>query len=317
MNLPAIVRSELTCRLRTEPPHPLFAVSVVALGAIAMAGLWWASTSSPQPGPMIGSPSFAGAASNAWRSALAPHRGSVLFFVLSLGLIGLAGAVAPVAAAATLNRERDGKGIESLLLSGVSALTIVSGKLLAAVVRTLLVLAAATPPLAAAWLFGGVSPRVVVTTAAITAAFAILGAAVAVFMSSLVRPNLAAVLYSYLALGLITAAVPGGLAIAVIGGGQAQWLPLVQLSAPIALLSASPELVGALQPLLPFALRDLAREATQTWFGLSLAYPFLVTTIMGYLAIAAVLVALSSALLDPFHPLRALPQLVFGRGLRR
>lgn len=79
---------------------------------------------------------------------------SIFFFVAILVL----GIVAPSQGASSLSGEREGRTLESILLSGLSAWKIIWGKYLSAFASLFIVLMSYIPIVAIAFIFGGISP---------------------------------------------------------------------------------------------------------------------------------------------------------------
>ncbi len=316
MNVLAVARSEFVARLRSEPPHISLALAVGGVMLVAMAGIWLLTAAAPRHGPYPGSTVYFWPSDLAPRNNLAANRGEALFFV-TLSLAVLALFLGPLAAGATLSREHEGNPLESLLLSGLSPLAIVCGKLLAALLRTLLIVAAATPAMAVVWLFGGVPPVTALTAGAVIVAFAMLSCAVGLLMSSLLRNAVVAVLYSYAALALLVAAPPVAFVVAAWTGNAAAWLARLYFSSPVLTLWLHPDTLSVLAPLLPIGLQSFATTAGGTWQGLPLANVFLAVTTASCVLLSALLAVISSALLDPYHPMRGIPYRLRLAGGRR
>jgi ABC-type transport system involved in multi-copper enzyme maturation permease subunit len=313
----AIAKKELVCRLRSEPLHPIFALSVGGAGTVGLIAFWVVNALSPRPSFFAGSAAFGSFTSQSWQDVVAAHRGSVVFFALSLALVTLATTIAPIAAAATLNRERDGRATEVILLTGLSPLTVVLGKLAAALARTLLVVAAALPTVAVAWLFGGVAPPVISLTALITVAIATLSAAAALFFSSITRSGIAAVLYGVVTIALITVVAPALIAVLAAKGDHSLLAAWLYFNPAISLFAVHLDVVAALGAQTPAQFRELATLSMQQWQGLTIAHAFVLAAAAGYFAFSALLVALTSVVLDPFHALRKIRPPILPWGARR
>jgi ABC-type transport system involved in multi-copper enzyme maturation permease subunit len=313
----AIAKKELVCRLRSEPLHPIFALSVVGAGAVGLIAFWVVNTLSPRPSFFAGSAAFGSLATPSWQDVVASHRGSVVFFALSLALVTLATTIAPIAAAATLNRERDSRAIESILLTGLGPLTLVLGKLAAALARTLLVLAAALPTIAFAWLFGGVAPSVIGLTALIVVAIATLSAAAALFFSSITRSAIAAVLYGVVTIALATVVAPALIFVLAADGDHSLLAAWLYFNPAISLFAIHVDVVAAMGSQTPMQFRELATLSLRQWQGLPIAHAFVLATAVSYFAFSALLVALTSVVLDPFHALRNVRRPTLPWGARR
>ena len=89
---------------------------------------------------------------------LVANRAIFLFGAVGLCVILSAAAVAPAVSASAFAAERERGTLDLLLLQGPGPARIVLGKVLAALVFSLLLLAVALPFFAPAWSFGGVQP---------------------------------------------------------------------------------------------------------------------------------------------------------------
>lgn len=310
-----IARREFIARLRGEPPHLALFAAVTGVTVLTFAAAWLVSTLAPRQGPDTGW-SFYLSSSYAWRTALGAHRGEAVFFV-SQALAMLALLLGPIAACATFNRERDGKATESLLLTGASPSAIMFGKLGAATLRTLLVVAATVPALAIAWLYGGVPIAVAGIAAALIVVLALYSSAVGILMASLSRSAVMAVLWSYCILAVTVALVPALFIVLAWAGKPSDWLQPLYLGSPVLTLWLQPDTLAAYERALPLAVQDMIDAVGRPWQGLPLSHIFFAATTLFYVLLSGLLVAVSSVLLDPYHPLRALGfRARFGRAAR-
>lgn len=108
------------------------------------------------------------------------------FFSATLGATGLgAMGLVPFAAFASMNAEADEHALELLQLSNLRPITIVMGKLLAAAIVALLVVALDVPFACLAWSMGGVDPWHVLLSLASTLSMSVCLSAVAIAVSSM------------------------------------------------------------------------------------------------------------------------------------
>ena len=290
-----IARHEFLCRARNDSPYPVLAFSVAVVGLVALLSTWLAGTMTPRPG-VLGSTTYSYLTNAGFQAA---QRLTVIFLALLLGLVAVALVSGPIASGSTLNRERDGRAIEALLLTGARPLEIIGGKLIAALARTFFVLAGALPLFSVAWLYGGPPWTLIVVGIAIVIVVAVLATAIGLVTASLVRDNVAALFGASLVLACLVLAAPAAYVAATAISGQIDWARLAGDIVPLGIGRSTAFSTGSFGSV----YRGLASPATT--IGTS-DYVWLMGALLGDLAIAALAFLLCSVLLDPYHPLRQL-----------
>jgi ABC-type transport system involved in multi-copper enzyme maturation permease subunit len=299
----AVLKKELQVWLRRPATFGLYTLMVLATGGIVVLGT--ATVLSQGVGPVPALFSTGVTNTSGVNALLTAYRALWLFLVGALCLLLAASMVAPAIASASFQGEREAGTYELLLSTGVSPLALVLGKLGGAVAFVLLLLGTALPVFAAAWLFGGVTPAEAGPALLVVALSVLLFAALGVFFSTFVPSSLAAALYAYLVINLMTLGTAAIYLVAAsvrLGDTAA---PLVYLNPYLAVLAASEPLRQDLSGLLPLSQRALLPAPPQQVFGMSIALPHWAAT-SGLFALASVaLVAVSAIIVDPLHPLKA------------
>jgi ABC-2 type transport system permease protein len=123
--------------------------------------------------------------------------GSSAFAALALAQLALVCLFAPGVAAGAISGERERQTLEVLLVSGVSSLSLVWGKLIASIAFLLLLIAAALPLFATVFLFGGIDAQQFVITQVLTVVTAATAGAASLFWSAVFRRTLISTVAAY------------------------------------------------------------------------------------------------------------------------
>jgi ABC-2 type transport system permease protein len=123
--------------------------------------------------------------------------GAQVFSALAYIQLSLVSLFAPALAAGAISGERERQTFDVLLVSRMTALGIVWGKLVASVAFMLLLILAALPLFAAVFLFGGIDFQQFVITQLLTVTTAVSLGAVSLFLSALFRRTLASTVVAY------------------------------------------------------------------------------------------------------------------------
>ena len=127
----------------------------------------------------------------------AARTGSQVFNSLALIQMSLVSLFAPALAAGAISGERERQTLDVLLVSRVSAVGIVVGKLVASVAFMLLLILAALPLFAAVFLFGGIDFEQFLVTQLLTVTTALSIGAVSLFLSAVFRRTLPSTVAAY------------------------------------------------------------------------------------------------------------------------
>ncbi len=123
--------------------------------------------------------------------------GASVFMSLAFIQLSLVSLFAPALAAGSISGERERQTFDVLLVSRMTALGIVWGKLVASVAFMLLLILAALPLFAAVFLFGGIDFEQFAITQVLTVTTAVSIAAVSLFLSAAFRRTLASTVMAY------------------------------------------------------------------------------------------------------------------------
>ena len=156
-----------------------------------------------------------------------------------------------------LRGERERGTLDLLLLQGPGPARIVLGKVLAALVFSLLLLAVGVPFFAPAWSFGGVQADQVIALITILCTATLFFCALGVFFGAVLRGALQASLFAQgVALFLVFGTLGLHLAFAILGGNDT-FRPLLWLNPFLALLSAGGTATDAFARGAPAAFRTV------------------------------------------------------------
>jgi ABC-type transport system involved in multi-copper enzyme maturation permease subunit len=301
MTVATLVAKEWRAWLRSRAPFAGLTVLSLAFTGLTLVGLWPLVAGATVQAPAIGS---SGPATTTTVGALlTANRGLFLFGGLAIGLLVAAAVVAPGVASTAVTGERRAETWDLLLLSGVGSSRLLLGKLLAASLLVLLLLASAVPAFAAAWTFGAIPAELVALTSALVVVTVVAFSAVGVCCSAFGRTPPVAALYAYAIVFFLTI---GTLGLALIGEGLGvgdRTRLLLHLNPFAALLSGGGPVALQFGAALPSPLGAMLLPQQIDALGLSARYPLWAAFIPLYLLLTAVLVALASVATDPVHRL--------------
>ena len=148
--------------------------------------------------------------------------GATVFETMAFMQLSLVALFAPALAAGAISGERERQTFDVLLVSRLSAVSIVWGKLVASVAFMLLLILAALPLFAAVFLFGGIDFEQFAITQILTVTTAVSIAAVSLFMSAAFARTLTSTVAAYGAAfaGMVGTLIGGGLlSVGLLGRG--------------------------------------------------------------------------------------------------
>jgi ABC-type transport system involved in multi-copper enzyme maturation permease subunit len=234
---------------------------------------------------------------------LVANRAIFLFGAVGLCVILAAAVVAPAVSASAFASERERGTLDLLLLQGPGPARIVLGKVLAALVFSLLLLAVGVPFFAPAWSFGGVQPDQVIALVTILCTATLFFCALGVFFGSVLKGALQASLFAQgIALFLLFGTL--GLHLAFVNlGGNDMFRPLLWLNPFLALLSGGGSATDAFARGAPAAYRTVLSLPPQSWAP-GLLLPAWVIGSLAWTALAVVLVVGASIAIEPTHPMK-------------
>jgi ABC-type transport system involved in multi-copper enzyme maturation permease subunit len=235
---------------------------------------------------------------------LVANRAIFLFGAVGLCVILAAAVVAPTVAASAFATERERGTLDLLLLQGPDPVRIVLGKVLAALIFSLLLLAVGAPFFAPAWSFGGVQPDQVIALLTILCTATLFFCALGVFFGALLQRPLQAALFAQgVALFLLFGTL--GLVMAFLQLGSNDSLkPLLWLNPFLALLSGGGSATEAFARAAPAAYRSVLALPAQNWAP-GVLVPAWVIGSLSWTILAIALVIGSSIVIEPMHPLKS------------
>ncbi|HEX8969544.1 MAG TPA: ABC transporter permease subunit [Chloroflexota bacterium] len=234
---------------------------------------------------------------------LVANRAIFLFGAVGLCVILAAAVVAPAVSASAFATERERGTLDLLLLQGPGPARIVLGKVLAALVFSLLLLAVGVPFFAPAWSFGGVQPDQVIALITILCTVTLFFSALGVFFGALMPGSLQAALFAQgVALFVVVGTLGLDLAFAVLAGNDV-FRPLLWLNPFLALLSGGGAATDAFARGAPAAFRGVLSLPPQSWAP-GLLLPAWVIGSLAWTALAVLLVVGAAIAIEPTHPLK-------------
>jgi ABC-type transport system involved in multi-copper enzyme maturation permease subunit len=234
---------------------------------------------------------------------LVANRAIFLFGAVGLCVILASAVVAPAVSASAFANERERGTLDLLLLQGPGPARIVLGKVLAALIFSLLLLAIGIPFFAPAWSFGGVQADQVIALVTILCTITLFFCALGVFFGSLFRTALPASLFAQgVALFIVFGTLGLHLALSILSGND-MFRPLLWLNPFLALLSGGGGATDAFARGAPAIYRNVLSLPPQSWAP-GLLLPAWVIGSLVWTALAVLLVAGAAVAIEPTHPLK-------------
>ncbi|MBV9579626.1 MAG: ABC transporter permease subunit [Chloroflexi bacterium] len=234
---------------------------------------------------------------------LVANRAVFLFGAVGMCVILAAAVVAPAVAASAFATERERGTLDLLLLQGPGPSRIVLGKVLAALVFSLLLLAVGIPFFAPAWSFGGVQADQVIALISIVCTITLFYCALGVFFGSVFKTTLPAAMFAQaVALFMVFGTLGVHLTFAVLSGNDV-FRPLLWLNPFLALLSGGGAATDSLARGAPVAFRNVLLLPPQSWAP-GVLLPAWVIGSLAWTALAVLLVAGAAVAIEPTHPLK-------------
>ena len=234
---------------------------------------------------------------------LVANRAIFLFGAVGLCVILASAVVSPAVSASAFANERERGTLDLLLLQGPGPARIVLGKVLAALVFSLLLLAVGLPFFAPAWSFGGIQADQVIAMVTILCTVTLFFSALGVFFGSIFKTSLPAALFAQgVALFLVFGTLGLHLAVSILSGNDA-FRPLLWLNPFLALLSGGGAATDAFARGAPVAYRSVLSLPPQSWAP-GLLLPAWVIGSLAWTALAVLLVAGAAVAIEPTHPLK-------------
>jgi ABC-2 type transport system permease protein len=236
-------------------------------------------------------------------NVLVANRAIFLFGAVGLCVILAAAVVAPSVAASAFAGERERGTLDLLLLQGPGPGRIVLGKVLSALMFSLLLLAVGAPFFAPVWSFGGVQADQVIALITILCTATLFFCALGVFFGALLKGSLQAALFAQgVALFILFGTLGLELAFVILGGNDV-FRPLLWLNPFLALLSGGGAATDAFARGAPAAYRSVLSLPAQSWAP-GLLLPAWVIASLAWTLLAVILVIAAAIVIEPMHPLK-------------
>ncbi len=294
----ALVVKEFQTWLRGRLTFALFTllVAVVAILFLLMGLLILAPDANAAP-------ALFSTTSTTGTNLLVANRALFLFGAIGLCVVLAAAVVAPAVAGSAFAVERERGTMDLMLLQGPSSARVVLGKVLAALLFSLLLLAMAAPFFTPAWSYGGVQPDAVIAFVSVLVTATMLFSALGVFFAAVLRGPLQATLVAQAAaLFLLFGTLGLYLAFAVLGGTDAL-KPLLWLNPFLGVLSGGGPVTDQFARGAPAAYRGALFLPAVGWIRGMLVPAWLIGSI-AWVALAITLVFGAAVAIDPCHPLK-------------
>jgi ABC-type transport system involved in multi-copper enzyme maturation permease subunit len=234
---------------------------------------------------------------------LVANRAIFLFGAVGLCVIMAAAVVAPVVAASAFAGERERGTLDLLLLQGPGSARIVLGKVLAALMFSLLLLALGIPFFAPSWSFGGVQADQVIALITIVCTATLFFTALGVFFGAIFKGVLQASLFAQgVALFVVFGTLGLHLAFVLLAGNDT-FRPLLWLNPFLALLSGGGSATDAFARGAPAAYRGVLSLPPQSWAP-GLLLPAWVIGSLAWTVLAILFVVGAAVVIEPTHPLK-------------
>jgi ABC-type transport system involved in multi-copper enzyme maturation permease subunit len=277
-----ITSKELRLRIKNPRTHALLTIFLCVIGGIAL---------------ML---YIAGVINETRRNTSSV--GQTLYFLLAGMQLIFVGFVVPAFTATSISDERERQSYDLLQVSLVSSRQIVFGKLLPALGQALLMILATLPLFSLSYILGGIEPIEILITIWIILVSSILFACIGLFVSSLLKSNIKAVIMSYL------------LSLCVLIGLPVLALIFSSVGATFFTSSPTPErlfvvivtLLTSLSPISALVSTELNYYSTGSMFvfnvpisgasSMTLVPPFIVLTV-GYLLLSLLMLWLAAKII--------------------
>ncbi len=231
------------------------------------------------------------------------NRAIFLFGAVGLCVILASAVVAPSVAASAFANERQRGTLDLLLLQGPGPVRIVLGKVLAALIFSLLLLAVGAPFFAPSWSFGGVQADQVIALITIVCTTTLFFCALGVFFGALLPGSLQAALFAQAtALFVLFGTLGLQLAVAILAGNDF-FKPLLWLNPFLALLSGGGPATDAFARGAPQAFRTVLSLPPQSWAP-GVLLPAWVIGSLGWSILSILLIVGAAVAIEPMHPLK-------------
>lgn len=298
----ALIAKELQTWLRARFAFALFGALVLGLSALVFLLGLLIMAPDANAAPALFNPASTQAPATSG-NVLIVNRALFLFGAVAACLLLASAIVSSGVAASAFAGEREGRTLDLLLVQGVGAGRLVWGKVLAAMLFSLLVLAVGLPLFAPSWSFGGVQPEQIGVFAILLLSSTLLFCALGVFFGSLVQSALAATLLAQaVALALFFGVYALHMALTALAGSDVL-RPALWVNPFLALISGGGSAADGFARIAPQPYRANLSLPAVTWIP-GVALPAWAIASSVWTLTALILVAITSVVIEPCHPLK-------------
>ncbi len=298
MILPALVVKELQTWLHGRLTFAAFTALVLATSVLVFLLGLLVLAPDANAAPTL----FSTASTTSTTNLLVTNRALFLFGAVGICVVLAAAVVAPAVAASAFAGERERGTLDLLLLNGQGAGRVVLGKLLAALIFSLLLLVVAAPLFAPSWSFGGVQLEQLAAFAAVLVAATALFVAIGILFAAIFERPLTASLFAQAAsLFLLFGTLGVHFGVNGLGGADAA-RSVLWLNPFLALLSIGGSVTESFARQAPIAVRSAMALPPVALPGMVL--PAWALASMLWLALTALFTFVASVVIDPYHPLK-------------
>lgn len=111
--------------------------------------------------------------------------------------------IVPALTATAISGERERQTLDLLLCSGISTWSVITGKLIVSIAHIMFLVVASLPVLGMVFLFGGISFGEIMLLFLYYAVTALMAASLGIFLSTLFKKNVTAIVATYICLGIL------------------------------------------------------------------------------------------------------------------
>lgn len=147
---------------------------------------------------------FVSASSNNYYNGFQPQSAIYLYWALGAFQIGLAMLIVPVFAGSSISGERERQTLDLMLVTKMSNISIIIGKLLSSLIVVLLMIVASLPVFAIILYYGGVSLINLLSMTVLTLLMAALSGSIAILFSAWTRKTLVSIVCSGVIIAFMT-----------------------------------------------------------------------------------------------------------------
>jgi len=301
MSVAPVLVQDMRTRMRAGSAYLLLTSIILAFGGFTL-GTFWAITNVIRPVAIPGGVAPVGAPPQAppIDRILISQRGPIFLLVMALWAVVIIALIVPAATSGSIAREREMRTLPLILSTPLSALSIVTGKLLASLSYIVLVAATGVPLFTLVAMFGGVAANQLVSVLVVVLVTAFAFAALGVFVSALARNGLLASLVTY---SVVLALTLGSYAVYLAASPLSKAVSMkyaLYFSPLAAVVSAMTQSNSQLNSIVSQFFREPGTRVAGEWWNLS-HYPLWWVTTIAYLVLGVLMLVAASRAINPLR----------------